>query len=174
MFTNAVINSKSIEKRRLKLVFLLALAVTGCPLAVHVGSATQSPHRVEQCVCHGFTCWEENTETGDNDVDHHHSSAFIQKAHLGIIVHYTNHLAYPVNPIHCFFVIYPPRKGWSRTYLRLWKQSRGFSWGRSRCCGGTSGTWNHSGTCWSRRCRSTCPAGCSILSWQGFPCPSGR
>lgn len=70
------------------------------------------------------------------------------------------------------FVIYWEWKGSHWTYLPLWKQSRGFSWGRNRCCGGTSGIWNHSGTCWSHRCRNTCPAGCSTWSWLGFPCPS--
>lgn len=41
----------------LEFIFLFSLAVAWCSLAVHVGSAAQSPHRVEQSVCHRFTCW---------------------------------------------------------------------------------------------------------------------
>lgn len=64
MFDHAVINRKVIENSRLKLVFFLALAVARCSLAVHVGSAAQSPDCVEQCVCHCFTRWGKKHRNG--------------------------------------------------------------------------------------------------------------
>lgn len=62
MFNNAAINRKVIESIGLKLIFFLPLTVTCGPLAVHVGSAAQSPDCVEQRVCHCFTRWEGNTK----------------------------------------------------------------------------------------------------------------
>lgn len=149
------------ENRSLKFIFFLPLAVTCCSLAVHVGSAAQSPHCVEQRVCHRFTRWEGNTKTDRTVFNIQSRASFVRHSLLTQI-------------FIILFVIYLQWRSSNSTDLRLWKQSRDFSWGRNRCCGGTSGTWNHSGTCWSRRCRNTCPVGCSTLSWQGFPCPSGR
>lgn len=63
---------------------------------------------------------------------------------------------------------------YKKPHLQLLTQSQDSSSGPSRCCGGTSGTWSRSGTCWSRKCRNTYPAGCSTWSWQGCPCPSGK
>lgn len=61
---------------------------------------------------------------------------------------------------------------WSTSHLRLLTWSPGFSLDHRICCGDTSGTWCHSGTCSSRKCHSTCPAGCSTWSWLGCPCRS--
>lgn len=77
MCDHAVINRKVIENSGLKLVFFLALAVARRSLAVHVGSAAQSPHGVEQRVCHRFTRWwgGKNTHTQESSVCHHSSDS---------------------------------------------------------------------------------------------------
>lgn len=172
MLNVAVINRKEFENSHLKFIFFLPLAVTGCSLAVHVGSAAQSPHCVEQCVCHCFTRWEQNTKTDTTEQRLHPNLESFQNPPLRCH-------SLPIQPFSSgkeivSFLMVKQWKGSNFTDLQLSKQSRDFSWGQNRCCGGTSGTWSHSGTCWSRRCRNTCPVGCSTLSWQGFPCPSGR
>lgn len=84
MFDHAVINRKVIENSRLKLVFFLALAVARCSLAVHVGSAAQSPDCVEQCVCHCFTRCGKKTQkwTEESSVYHHNSDSLREKVSL--------------------------------------------------------------------------------------------